>query len=101
MHESPPESDDVENAPKPKVASALAHEDGRLELVTQGRDELADEIIRTAKLYDIPVVENLYLSKQLEHMDVGDHIPEQVFFALAKLMEYIYGLDNQEKTPDK
>lgn len=73
-----------------KSASALSHEDGFLQLVARGNAELAEELIRTARMHGIPVIENAGLYRQLEYLPVGGKIPDEVFFALAQLLEYIY-----------
>lgn len=81
---------------KEKMAAALSHDDGFLRLVARGKAELAEQLIRTARAHGIPVIRNASMNQQLEYLPVGEKIPEEVFFALAQLLEYIYAADEQE-----
>lgn len=80
-----------------KTACALSHEDGFLRLVARGDAELAEELIRTTRRHGIPVIENASLNGQLEYLPVGGKIPDEVFFALAQLLEYIYATKDKNK----
>ncbi|WP_100655956.1 EscU/YscU/HrcU family type III secretion system export apparatus switch protein [Alteromonas flava] len=67
------------------------------EIIAKGFGELAEEIIAVAKANDVFVHEDQYLSEFLSTLDLGQEIPEQLYYVIAELIAFSYVL--QGKTP--
>lgn len=62
-------------------------------LIARGDGAVAKQIERTARAHNIPVLQDLALSRQLSTIPLGDDIPEALFFTLANLFGYILELE--------
>lgn len=67
-------------------------------IVAKGFGELAEEIINLAKESGVLVHEDEYLSELLARMDLGQEIPENLYYVIAELIAFSYVL--QGKVPD-
>lgn len=67
-------------------------------VVAKGFGDLADEIISLAKQSGVLVHEDPYLSELLARMDLGQEIPENLYYVIAELIAFSYVL--QGKTPE-
>lgn len=67
------------------------------EVIAKGFGELADEIVEMAKAHDVLIHEDQYLSEFLSTLDLGQQIPEQLYYVIAELIAFSYVL--QGKTP--
>ncbi|WP_100642265.1 EscU/YscU/HrcU family type III secretion system export apparatus switch protein [Alteromonas facilis] len=67
------------------------------EVIAKGFGELAEEIIAVAKQNDVMIHEDRYLSEFLSTLDLGQEIPEQLYYVIAELIAFSYIL--QGKTP--
>lgn len=73
------------------------------EVIAKGFGELADEIIEMAKAHDVLVHEDQYLSEFLATLDLGQQIPEQLYYIIAELIAFSYVLQGKKPaswTPD-
>ena len=73
-------------------AIALQYEDSETEAPTvtvKGETYSADEVVKIAKRYGIPVVENPSLAKALQDTELDSEIPEELFQAVATLLNSI------------
>ena len=79
-----------------KQASALQW-DGRdaPRVVASGEGVVAEHIIEVAKANDVPLVQDLSLSALLSNVDVGDEIPESLFYVVATVLAYVYKVNNK------
>jgi len=59
-------------------------------VVARGAGEVAQKIIETGNAYQIPVVEDEWMTKVLYPLQPGDLIPEKLYTPVAKLLAYIY-----------
>ncbi|NMH59318.1 EscU/YscU/HrcU family type III secretion system export apparatus switch protein [Alteromonas ponticola] len=66
-------------------------------VVAKGFGELAEEIITLAKESGVLIHEDPYLSEALATLDLGQEIPETLYYVIAELIAYSYVL--QGKTP--
>lgn len=66
-------------------------------VVSKGFDELAEAIIAQAKEAGILIHEDPYLSEILTTLDLGQEIPESLYYVIAELIAYSYVL--QGKVP--
>jgi type III secretion protein U len=75
------------------LANALRYRDGEddaPEVIAQGRGELAQKMIDAARTWGIPVVRDVPLARALSDLEVGDHIPEALYEAVAEVLREIY-----------
>lgn len=68
------------------------------EVIAKGFGDLAEEIIALAKQHGVLVHEDRYLSEFLSTLDLGQEIPEQLYYVIAELISFSYVL--QGKTPE-
>lgn len=78
---------------KPKTAVAL-HYDGNdaPRITAKGSGELAEQIIALAKEHGIPLEEDKDLINLLAQLDIGDEIPQTLYFAIAEIIAFAYML---------
>ena len=55
----------------------------------QGDDLIADEVVRIAKRYRVPVLEKPHLAKALSLVDVNQEIPQDLFEVVALVLAEI------------
>lgn len=81
------------------LALALAYAPGDVapRIVAKGRGLIADEIIRRAREHNVFVHESPELVTLLMQSNLDDHIPPQLYVAVAELLAWIYLLEQQEE----
>ena len=67
-------------------------------IVAKGYDDLAEAIIASAKENGVLIHEDPYLSEFLATLDLGQSIPESLYYVIAELLAYSYVL--QGKVPE-
>ncbi len=68
------------------------------QVVATGQDELARQILERAREAGVPEVEDPQLARALAQIDLGDHIPEALFRAVAEVLSYaLYVNDRHEE----
>ncbi|MDR1647576.1 MAG: EscU/YscU/HrcU family type III secretion system export apparatus switch protein [Zoogloeaceae bacterium] len=95
----PPDATTPETAPgKRREAVALAYRetDAAPRVVAKGRGQIADEIISKAKEYGVYVHESPELLSLLVQVDVDEHIPSQLYLAVAELLAWLYRVEHGE-----
>jgi flagellar biosynthesis protein len=82
----------VRPAPR-RLAVALAY-DGKLapRVTAKGQGELAERIIETALKAGVPVEENPLLAQALGSVELDDHIPEDLYKAVAQVIGFVLQL---------
>ena len=58
-------------------------------IAVKGDKLVADEIIRIAKKYNIPIVEDAELASSLKAVELDSEIPEELFQAVAIILHRI------------
>jgi flagellar biosynthesis protein len=78
------------------MAVALEY-DGRSapRVTAKGRGEVAEKIIETARQHDVPVEENPLLAQALASVEIDDHIPEELYKAVAQVIGFVLRLRAQ------
>lgn len=88
------------NKPKDtrQMAVALAYQSGQMAptVVAKGRGLLAQAIIERAKQAGVYVHESPELVSLLMQVDLDQHIPPQLYLAVAELLAWIYRLEQGE-----
>ena len=64
------------------------------QVVAQGHGALARGIEATARLNNIPVLQDFALSQELASIPLGNEIPEDLVFSIATVFDYLLSMDN-------
>ena len=77
-------------------AVALTYHSGMIapRVVAKGQGLVAEEIIRRAQEADVYVHESAELVALLMQVDLDDHIPPELYIAVAELLTWLYRLEN-------
>jgi flagellar biosynthesis protein len=83
-------------------AIALAYDAGDYapRVVAKGRGLVADQIIALAKEHQVFVHESKDLVALLMQVDLDQHIPPELYLAIAEILAWLYRLE-QEETDEK
>lgn len=85
----------MKNPDNQHLAVALAYSAGKAapQVVAKGRGMLAEAIIARAKDAGVYVHESPELVSLLMQVDLDQHIPPELYFAVAELLAWIYRLE--------
>lgn len=67
-------------------------------VVAKGFGDLAEEIIQLAEEHGVLIHQDPHLSEVLARLDLGQEIPEQLYYVIAELIAFSYFL--QGKVPE-
>jgi len=70
---------------------------GAPRIVAVGEGHVAEKILDLARSYGIPVVEDVELVDRLARFSPGTEIPPQLYEAVARVLAFIYSLENEKK----
>jgi flagellar biosynthesis protein len=77
----------------PRQAIALKYDGSHAPTLTaKGDEELAEEILRIARDYEVPIYENAELVKLLARMELGDSIPQELYRTIAEIIAFAWNL---------
>ncbi|WP_309889470.1 EscU/YscU/HrcU family type III secretion system export apparatus switch protein [Archangium sp.] len=91
-------SDDVE------MAVALKYDkekDVAPRVLAKGLRLKAEQIREIAKKYNIPMMKNLPLASALYRVDVGQEVPEELYDAVAEILNFVYALQQEQQAGGK
>jgi flagellar biosynthetic protein FlhB len=77
------------------LAVALRYEEATMQapkVTAKGQDSMALKIIEIAKEHKVPVVRNIGLAHSLFDLEVGHEIPEDLYEAVAEVLNFVYQL---------
>jgi flagellar biosynthesis protein len=82
-----------------KKAIALTYKEGQYapQVVAKGRGVTAEAIIACAREAGVYVHEAPELVSLLMQVDVDQHIPPELYLAVAELLAWIYWLENRDE----
>ena len=94
MHEVPKATVVITNPTHLAVALRYEESEGKApRVVAKGAGVVAEKIKETARKHKVPIVEDKPLARALyKQLDIGAHIPEELYRAVAKILAYIYRL---------
>lgn len=78
------------------VALAYRQTDAAPRVVARGRGLVAEEIIARAKEHGVYVHESPELVALLLQVDIDQHIPPQLYIAVAELLAWLYRVEKGE-----
>lgn len=85
------------------VALAYRQTDAAPRVIAKGRGLIAEEIISRAKEHGVYVHESPELLSLLVQVDLDEHIPSQLYLAVAELLAWLYRMEqgngNDEPPP--
>ncbi|WP_433736608.1 EscU/YscU/HrcU family type III secretion system export apparatus switch protein [Pseudomonas putida] len=83
----------MNNPNAPRQAIALKYDGTHAPTLTaKGNEELAEEILRIARDYEVPIYENAELVRLLARMELGDSIPEELYRTIAEIIAFAWNL---------
>ena len=90
------DQDDLKSA----VALAYVTSDVAPRVVAKGRGVLAEQIISKAREHGVYVHESPELVSLLMQVDLDQHIPPQLYVAVAELLAWLYRLEDEQLVVD-
>ena len=80
------------------IALAYGQTDTAPRVVAKGKGVVAEQIIARAKEHGVYVHESPELVALLTQVDIDEHIPPQLYMAIAELLAWLYRVENGEPT---
>ena len=83
---------------EPDIAVALKYDkenDQAPRVVAKGIRFKAEQIREIAKAAGVPVMRNVPLANALFRIDVGEEVPEELYDAVAEVLNFVYALKEQ------
>lgn len=81
--------------PKKAVAIKYTKEDFAPLVVAKGQGYKAEKILETAKEHTVKTHKDEKLVEELTKIDLGDHIPKELYLAVAQVLVFINDLDKK------
>jgi len=66
-------------------------------VIAKGLRFKAEKILAIAREYDVPVMRNVPLANALVRVEVGEEIPEDLYDAVAEVLNFVYALQKEGK----
>lgn len=87
----------------PRNAVALAYQSGETapKVVAKGRGLVAEQIIARAKEHGVFIHESKELVALLTQVDLDDHIPPELYRAVAELLAWIHWVEATQQADAK
>jgi flagellar biosynthesis protein len=63
------------------------------EIVAIGRGLSAEEIVRIARLHDVPIHQDAGLVEALSKLEVGQTLPRELYAVVAEVLAFVYSVD--------
>lgn len=82
------------------IALAYAQSDAAPRVVAKGRGLMAEQIINKAKEHGVYVHESPEMVALLMQVDLDQHIPPELYLAVAELLAWLYKLEQKEPSPE-
>lgn len=76
------------------IALAYSQTDAAPRVVARGKGLVAVQIIARAKEHGVYVHESPELVALLTQVDIDEHIPPQLYMAIAELLAWLYRIEN-------
>ena len=81
------------------IALAYRQTDAAPRVVAKGKGLIAEEIIAKAREHGVYVHESPELVALLTQVDIDEHIPPQLYMAVAELLAWLYRMEHGELPP--
>ncbi len=83
-----------------EIAVAIKYDADKMnapQITAKGQRLWAEKIKAIAKENDIPVFRNISLAQALNKMEIGSEIPEELYEAVAEILQVVYRMAQQEE----
>jgi flagellar biosynthesis protein len=83
-----------------EIAIALKYDkekDSAPRIVAKGMRLKAEKIREIARQYNIPIMKNVPLANALYRIDVGQEVPEELYDAVAEVLNFVYALQQEQQ----
>jgi len=70
-------------------------------VVAKGMRLKAEKIREIAREYKIPIMKNIPLANALYRIDVGQEVPEELYDAVAEVLNFVYALQQEQQASSK
>ncbi|MBQ9124122.1 MAG: EscU/YscU/HrcU family type III secretion system export apparatus switch protein [Acholeplasmatales bacterium] len=88
--------------PKKKAVALLYDPNNQApQVVAAGQGVLAEKIIETAKVSDVPLYKDTNLTETLLKLDIGDCIPPELYGVVAEILVYVDRMDKIKAKIDR
>jgi flagellar biosynthesis protein len=94
----PAPKDDQETR-REAVALSYQETEAAPRVVAKGRGVIAEEIIARAQEHGVYVHESPELLSVLMQVDIDEHIPSQLYLAVAELLAWLYRVEHGDTVP--
>lgn len=82
------------------IAIALKYDkekDAAPRVIAKGMRLKAEKIREIAREYKIPILKNIPLANALYRIDVGQEVPEELYDAVAEVLNFVYALQQEQQ----
>jgi flagellar biosynthetic protein FlhB len=83
-----------------KIAVAIFYDKekgGVPEIVAKGERLIADQIREIAKEAGVPIMRNVSLAQALNRLEIGDQVPEELYEAVAEVLNFVYRMGQHHR----
>jgi flagellar biosynthetic protein FlhB/flagellar biosynthesis protein len=90
----------VADKDEPEVAVAIKYKkdtDNAPRVIAKGVRTKAEKILEIARQAGVPVMRNVPLAHALNRLEVGDEIPEDLYDAVAEVLNFVYEISQAEQ----
>jgi len=87
------------NPAREAIALAYQQTDAAPRVVARGKGLVAEEIIARARQHGVYVHESPELVALLTQVDIDEHIPPQLYMAVAELLAWLYRIEHSDNSP--
>ena len=81
------------------MAAAIQYERGKSSapiVVAKGRNLVAEQLKEIAREEGIPIIRNISLAHALNKLELDEQVPEQLYTAVAEVLNFVYKLEQQQ-----
>ena len=82
-----------------EIAVALEYEEGGAaapQIMCKGERLVAQQILAEAEKQGVPIMQNIALAHSLNQLEAGDEIPEDLYEAVAEVLNWVYEMAQEE-----
>ncbi|WP_412479202.1 EscU/YscU/HrcU family type III secretion system export apparatus switch protein [Azonexus sp. IMCC34839] len=87
------------DATREAVALAYGKTDAAPRVIAKGKGLIAEQIIASAKEHGVYVHESPELVALLTQVDLDEHIPPQLYLAVAELLAWLHNIEHDQPPP--
>ncbi len=88
----------------PDMAIAVKYDrekDNAPRVIAKGMRLKAEQLREIAKQYNIPIMRNVALASALYRVDVGQEVPEELYDAVAEVLNFVFALKQEQEGAKK